>query len=289
MSDSSPYSVPKEPGRWRAIGLALVMHAALLAFLWIGIRWQNQTPEVIEAEVWSMQPKEAAPKPQPEPEIKPEPTPEPKPQPKPEPKPEVKETPMKKPDIALEQEKKRKAQEEKRREEEELKRAKLKEKQEKERLAKLEEEKRVEKKRAEEEKKKREQAAKDKKLADLAEQLRKEDLKRMMAGTGGSGNASKTQGIRGDANYAAKIRQRIRSNTAFIVPADLQGNPAVEYEVKLFPDGSLRGAPRKIKSSGIPAFDDAVLRAIDLSQPFPADKSGAVPSTFIVAHQPKDN
>jgi colicin import membrane protein len=50
----------------------------------------------------------------------------------------------------------------------------------------------------------------------------------------------------------------------------------------------LRGTPRKLRSSGIAAFDDAVLRAIELSQPFPPDKSGTVPSGFPVIHRPKD-
>ena len=84
MSDTTPYSVPKEPGRWRAISLAALVHAALLALLWFGIRWQSETPVAVEAEVWSPQPREAAPRPQPPP---------PKEEEKPEPKPIVKEIP----------------------------------------------------------------------------------------------------------------------------------------------------------------------------------------------------
>ena len=53
MSNALPYTVPQEPGRWASIALAVLMHALLLAFLWIGINWVNNKPETIEAEVWN--------------------------------------------------------------------------------------------------------------------------------------------------------------------------------------------------------------------------------------------
>src|SRR4051812_12393039 len=103
MADSTPYSVPQEPGRWRSIVLAVVMHAVLFAFLWVGIRWQSETPVAVEAEVWDMQAKEAAPKqampPEPQPEQQARPEPEPEPVNKLEPKPVVK-APLENPDIA---------------------------------------------------------------------------------------------------------------------------------------------------------------------------------------------
>lgn len=265
----TPYSIPEEPGRWRAITLAVIMHAALIAALWLGIRWQSQTPVAVEAEVWNMETREAAPRAAPLPEPKPEP--EVKPVLKVE-----KELPVQKPDIAIEHEKKRK-EKEARLEEERLAKEKA-EKAEKAKAAALA-------KKKEEARKKREQEAKD---AELAEKFREEEMKRLMGGTGGAGEAPKSQGLRGDPSYAAKIRQKIRSNTAFVVPGNLQGNPAVEYEVQLFPDGSLKGPPRKKKSSGLAGFDEAVLRAIDLSVPFPPDKSGKVPPSLIIIHQPKD-
>ena len=88
MNDASPYKIPKEPGRWRAFTLAALVHLALVAMLWIGVRWQNETPVAVEAEVWSPQAQQAAPKPQPEPEPEQPPPPPrvvetPKPQPAP--------------------------------------------------------------------------------------------------------------------------------------------------------------------------------------------------------------
>jgi colicin import membrane protein len=106
-------------------------------------------------------------------------------------------------------------------------------------------------------------------------------------GPGGSGDAPKSQGPRGDPSYNQKVGAKIRSNTVFNGAEDVEGNPSVEYAVDLLPDGTVRGM-RKLKTSGIPGFDEAVRRAIEKSQPFPADKSGTVPSGIILTHKPKD-
>jgi colicin import membrane protein len=301
MIDATPYTVPKEPGRWRAITLAALVHAALLAFLWIGVRWQNEMPATIEAEVWDPQVREAAPRPEPVTE------PEPKPEVKEPPKPKVVELEPKvdKPDIALEQEKKRKAREEQKRLEEEERLARQKQKAEEERLAKLKQkadEEKLAKLKKEEEKKQLEKAENAKKLAaekkrkqdeadeKMLSKMREENLQRMTAGvtgSGGSGDAPKSQGNRGDASYAQRVGAKIKSNINFNAPEDMAGNPAVEYEVNLLPDGSVGGMRMK-KSSGVPGFDEAVRRAIEKAQPYPKDKSGAVPSSFIGIHRLKD-
>ncbi|RJG06607.1 cell envelope integrity protein TolA [Noviherbaspirillum cavernae] len=315
MTDATPYTVPKEPGRWRAITLAALVHLALLVFLWIGIRWQNETPVTIEAEVWSPQVREAAP------------LPEPPTEPQPEPQPVIKETPpqvierpvekpeLKQPDIALEQEKKRKAELEKKRlEEQRLAELKEKKRLEEQRLAELKEKKRLEEERlaqlkqkqdAEDkrlEKEKSEKAALAKKAAEdkkrkqdeadakLLAKMRDEDMRRItggVTGTGGSGDAPKSQGGRGDGSYAQRVAAKIKSNITFNTPEGMDGNPAAEFEVNLLPDGSVAGI-RKRKSSGIPGFDEAVGRAIEKSQPYPKDKTGSVPSSFIGIHKPKD-
>lgn len=282
MTGASQYTVPKEPGLGRALTLAALVHAALLAFLWIGVQWQSNTPATIEAEVWDPQPREAAPLPEPQPP-KPVKTPEPEPVVKEPPKPKVVEPPpVIKPDIALEQEKKRKALEEKKRLED-LKLAKAKQEEEKRREAEKAEKEKAEKEKKDIAEKKRKQEEADKKM--LAK-MREEDMRRL-AGTGGSGDAPKAQGGRASAEYANRIGAKIKSNLTFIVPEGLQGNPPVEYEVRLLPDGSVAGM-RKIRSSGLPGFDDAVARAIEKSQPFPRDTNGSVPSSFIGTHKPKD-
>ncbi len=327
MTDTTPYSVPREPGRWRAISLAVVVHLALFAFLWIGVRWQNETPVGVEAEVWSPQNQEAAPRPEPPPAVEEKPVPAPQPEPKPVvqqiPKPPIVEPAQKNPDIALEQEKKRKAQEKREREEQEkqekqakLKQQKLEQKLEQERDEKLKqrqaENERIKKEKADalakqkaeaqaQKEKEAEKEAQAKKLAAdkkrkqdaqdaaAADQRRAEDMKRMLAqaGTGGTGTAATAQGSRADTGYTQKVGARIKSNTVFNVPEGLAGNPAVEFAVELLPDGSIR-ALNKVKSSGVPGFDEAVQRAIGKSAPFPPDKTGRVPAGFNVVHHPKD-
>ncbi|MFD2273254.1 energy transducer TonB [Undibacterium arcticum] len=119
-------------------------------------------------------------------------------------------------------------------------------------------------------------------------------MNRILAQAGGTGAATSTgtaaqsQGPRGDPSYAQRVSAKIKSNINFNAAEDLTGNPAVEYEVDLLPDGSVGGI-RKTKPSGIPGFDEAVRRAIEKkSQPYPKDKSGSVPRGFHGVHQLKD-
>jgi len=220
------------------------------------------------------------------------------------------------PDIALEKEKKRKQEKEeaerkkkeqlaeKKAREEEEKRKKLAEAQEKEKekkkLAELEkqkqadEQKRKEQAAAEEKKRLAEEQQRKQEEADAekrAKKRREEDLRRQMqlAGDGGSGDAEKSQGPRSDGGYARKVAGLIKSHT--ILPqTDIPGNPAAEFTVELLPDGSLRGEPKMIRSSGIAAFDQAVRRAIEKTAPFPPDPAtGKVPSSISISHRPKDS
>lgn len=314
MTDVNPYPIPEERGRWRALALAALVHLALLAFLWIGIRWQNRTPETVEAEVWNLKAQEAAPVPQATPVP---PTPQPKeppapPPPAPTPVPKVVTPPVEDPEIKIAREKKKReeqaralqaeqqrkqeiakkeaAKKEAERAQAEKERQKALQKQQEKKLA---EAKAAEEKRKEEQRKK--QLAEEKRKQAEAEQKalderRKQDLDRLRtqaAGTGGTGTAARSQGIRGDASYASRVGAKIKSNTVFNVPDNLSDNSAVEYSVDLLPDGSVRSITKR-KSSGIPGFDDAVARAIEKSQPYPPDRSGAVPSGFTVIHRPKD-
>ena len=357
MSNSSPYKVPKNPDRWRAIALAVLVHGALVALLWFGVSWQNDTPVAVQAEVWSPTTREAAPLPTPAPPVpQPEPVPqqrapEPTPQPVhaiPPPSPVI-ETP-KAPDIALEREKKRKellrkreldlaaereqalaqakvdqaedARQQKLEQRAEQKRAlqaeQLREQKREQQLEQqLEQQKNDKRLAAQQEaddkrqKQKREQqveAAAKKKADDLkklaADKQRKQDaaddtkaaaarddqMRRLNAaatGSGGNGDAAKSQGSRADASYIQKVGAKIKSNTIFNGADGLNSNPAVEFSVDLLPDGSIRGL-RKTRASGVPGFDEAVGRAIEKSAPFPPDKSGTAPSGFTVSHKPKD-
>lgn len=189
-----PYHVPPEPSRLPSFLLAVAVHAALLAFLWIGVSWTAKTPITVEAEVWDMSVQTAAaPELPPEPTAQPEPTPEPEPAPEPTPEPvrtppppPVVEEPAPKPapDIALQREKERKAEEakkkalaekrdaEKREREEKL--AEQKKKDDAERKQKEKEKELLAKKEADEKKKEAEKEA-DKKAAALAAAEKKKE------------------------------------------------------------------------------------------------------------------
>lgn len=268
MTGSGLHAIPKESKTKQSLILALFVHMALFAFLWIGISWQNEEGGSVEAEVWDIKVSEAAPRAEvpepvaeetgdvPEPPVKePEPT-------------EVKtET---KPDIALEEEKKRK---EEKKKEEEKRREEAKKKEE------------TKKKDAEEAKKKQLKKADQQK----ADAIMAEEAKRLAAksGTGGSGTSAYSTGsVRADGGYTRQVSAKIKSNTIFNVPDNLSDNPPVEYDVELLPDGSIKSI-KKRKSSGVPGFDEAVLRAIEKSAPYPQNNVGRVPSRFEISHKPK--
>jgi colicin import membrane protein len=302
-SVGSPYRVPPEPRRWSAIVLAVAVHALLLAFLWMGISWQNNQPVTVEAEVWDMKVQSAAPPPPPPPkEAEPEPEPEPAPAPKviepPAP-------PAPAPDIRLEQEKKRKEELRRKQEERELAQQKareetkareLAEKKAKEDAAKkadadrkaqeLADKKEAEKKAKADKAAKAKSEAADKAKADA---MRKQDLQRMMAqaGNGTSGTAEKSTAPRMDSGYLAAITGKIKGTTTYPGSTDVPGNPKASFRVEQLPTGEIISV-RKIKSSGVPAFDDAVEKGIIKSSPLPKKKDGTVERSLVVDFSMKD-
>lgn len=248
--------IPRNPdGIGRGLGLALLVHALLIVAIAFGVSWRSSNPAGIEAELWASVPQIAAPKP-----VEPEPTPQPK---KVEPPPAPKVEPVQKvPDaqIAIE---KAKREEEKRREE--AKREEL--------LRKKEE--LEQKKKEAAEKLRREQAE-----AQAAEKRREDQIARMaaLAGTGeptAAGTAARTAGP--SAGYAGRIKARILPNIVFTDSVD--GNPKATVEVRAAPDGTIIGR-RLVKGSGVKAYDEAVLRAIDKTEVLPRDTDGRVPASF---------
>ena len=288
--DSTPYRVPPEPSRWRALTLAVVVHAGLLFFLWAGVSWQSTPPVAVEAEVWDMKVQSAAPPPEPAPEPKVEPD-VPPPPPKPvERPPEVEPTP-KPPDIALEQARLR-AKELKEREEKKLAEKKIAD----QKLAdakarKLEEE--QEKKQELAEKQKQEKAEKlAQAKAEAAEKkkleaLRAAEMQRITGAIGTSGSAAKATAPRIDSGYIASITSKVKSNTTFLGSTDVPGNPRAVFKVDQLPTGDIISA-RKIKSSGVASFDDAVEKGIIKSSPLPKKKDGTVERTLEIGFSMKD-
>lgn len=247
--------------------LALVMHLLFFVLLVFGVNWQQkQTDSAVIVDLWNNlpplpQPKVELPpvakvKPPPEPP-KPEPRVGPKPAPKPEPKPEVK------PDIALkeklEKERKQKEQErieqERKRKELEKREAKKRE-EEKERLAAL-----------------KEKQAKEAEAKSLKEQ--EDAALRKLAQQQAAQLAAQAKMID---EYKSRIRDKIKR---FIVePPSLNPNAQVEFDIVILPGGEVLSAKLKRSSNSMPAYDNAVERAILRAQPLPLPPDPALIREF---------
>ncbi len=91
------------------------------------------------------------------------------------------------------------------------------------------------------------------------------------------------------ASYAERVRAKFKPNIQLSAEAvaQISGNPVAEVEVKAGFDGSI--TERKlIKSSGVKAWDDAVLRAIDKTETLPRDVDGRVPSLLVLSFRPRE-
>ena len=276
-ADRPEFAPPPPPGRVRALGLALLAHALLMAALTWGVNWRSSSTPAVEAELWSAVPQQAAP-----PLVE---TPAPEPTPAPAPPPPKVDPGPSAAEIALAREKERKLKEKLEQERREKER-------EKEKLA---QQKREQEKKLAEEKKKKELEAKNKdKLkeqqeAEKAKKLREEQLRRMagLAGASGApsstGTALKSSGP--SASYAGRIVARVRPNIVFT--EDIVGNPSAEVEVRCAPDGTIVGT-KLVKSSGSKAWDEAVLKALVKTEVLPRDTDGRVPSALIISFRPRD-
>ncbi len=234
--------------------LAVTVHLILLAVLVFGFRWQESEPVVLQADIWRDLPpvQSAPPPPAPQPVAKPAPAQPPKPAPKPKPAP-VQKPEVEKPDIAL-----RKAREEK------LKQEKLKE----------EKQKQIEKQKEEKQKELQKQQLQKQKLEKQMRQAQQEKvdaLNRMMQQRAAAEKSSLID------KYKAMIHNRIKRFV--VVPPDLKGNPEAEFTVVLLPDGEVLKATL-VKSSGYPAYDAAVERAILRASPLPLPPDASLFEAF---------
>ena len=295
--DRPEFAPPPEPALLRAFGLAVLAHALLIAALTHGLKWQRESQDTaVEAELWSALPRQAAPK-----EVPPPPPPAPTPAPTPAPPPPVVKAPpppeppaKSEADIALEREKQKRLQEQRRLAELEKQRAekaKLEaQKKREEELARRKQE--QQKQLAEAKRKEEERKAKAEKLAAAEErkrqQLREDNMRRMqaMAGTGGpssTGTAARSSGP--SASWAGKVQARVRPNIVF--SDNVPGNPQAIVEIRLGPGGLIVGKPRLVRSSGSPAWDEAVIRALERTESLPPDTDGRYPSPVEISFKPK--
>jgi colicin import membrane protein len=290
----------------RALVLAILAHAVLLAVLSMGVQWKREAvQQTFEAELWAAVPVEAAPPaplPVPE-EPKPvPPEPKPRPQPKPEPAPPPPDTAKAEADIALLKEKQKAKQLQEKKlalEKAELEKKKLAELEkkkladmEKQKLAKQEQDKKDKLDKLKKEQtdkaareKGEQQRKQDAKEAQLIEDQRKATIKRMagLAGAGGNGSAGSTgtamESKSISNSYAGRIRSYIKRFLTYTETPS--GNPTTEIEVRLASDGSILSR-RITKPSGTKSWDDAALNAIDKAEKLPLDENGRAPSPMTI-------
>ena len=235
-ADALPFR-RQDPSLGPSMGLSVVMHVVLICILFFGVRFQSSPPAQVMVELWDPPP---PPPPAPVVEVKPPPPP---PVVKPEPEPEVK-----KPDIALPEKPKPKPKPE-------VKKPEPKPAPPKRDLA--------------FEKQLREQALAEQKTLDdqrrkLDEQRKERELKDLIARQQATARDSALRAWTDD------ITLRVRSRIVFDVDR-VPGNPEAVFDVAILPSGDVVTI-RKIRSSGNPAYDDAVERAIRAADPLPLPK-----------------
>jgi colicin import membrane protein len=144
----------------------------------------------------------------------------------------------------------------------------------------------AEKKAAAEKAAKAKKAAEEKKAADKA---RAAEMSRITgaAGAGTTGTAAKATAPRKDSGYVAALTSKIKSNIAYSGSTDVPGNPRAVFKIEQLPTGEIISV-RKIKSSGLPAYDNSVENAINKSSPLPKKKDGTVEREIELIFEMKD-
>jgi colicin import membrane protein len=277
------------PGMRSGLALALIVHALLILAIAWSVRWKASEPEGVVAELWSAVPQAAAPRPTPPPEATSTPMVEPQPAPAPTVTRPAPAAPQVDAQIAIEKARREQA---RRDEAERLEAQKKADEKKKADVARREEARRAELER--ERQRAADEQAEKKKLAEQAKKdearqaaIREANLKRMMSQAGSSDDASATgtaaRSSGPSAGYAGRIKARIKPN--IVLTAPVQGNPSATVEVRVAPDGTIVGK-KLVTPSGVAAWDETVLRAIDKTEVLPKDVDGRVPPTITIAFRP---
>ena len=126
-----------------------------------------------------------------------------------------------------------------------------------------------------------------------SEQLRQEQIKRLKglgeASTGPTDKASTAKASAPSGTYLGRLRARVRPNITF-PDSQLQtvkGNPEAEVEVTCSATGEIL-SKKLIRSSGNPAWDAAVMNAIEKTGTLPRDENGNMPPKISFGFRPRD-
>ena len=233
MSTLAYFRARPDYGMGRAFMLAFAVHAVLLAVMFFGVRMQNRPGDTVTVELWEAPP----PPPPPAPVVEaPKPPPPKVEAPKPEPEPEVK-----KPEIV----EKAPPPKPKPKPKPEAKPAPPKDDIEK---ILMREQVAMESRKLDEERKRADEARRKADSERTARQLAANARDKALA------------------DYVNRIRGKVRQN--WILPQDVQGNPEAIFSVVQLPTGEVLSVKLR-KSSGNPALDAAIERAILKSSPLP--------------------
>ena len=247
----------------RAFTFSLIAHLGLLAFLMIGISWNNSTSSGVEVELWDSAPQVETP---PEPELKTE----------------VKEEAA---DIAIKKKKIEKEPPKKEVVKEKPKAAKPPPPKEKEKPKKEDPPKKAEAPKA--------QSPAETKANAAAEKARADQLARLRAAAGAEGGSGGTvgSGVGGGGNappgWTDKVIKKVKPLIVFN-PESINGNPAAVILVNLAPDGAILSTSIQ-SSSGNAGWDRAVLLALTRAESLPKDDNGKIPQREVkLTFKPKD-
>ncbi|QWD70663.1 cell envelope integrity protein TolA [Polynucleobacter sp. UB-Siik-W21] len=247
----------KEESTKRAFTFSLIAHLGLLAFLVIGISWNNSTPSGVEVELWDSAPQVVT---KPETELK---------------------TVMKEEaaDIAV---KKKEVE---------------KEPPKKEAVKEIPKVVKPPPPKKEEPPKKAEApkapSPAETKANAAAEKVRADQLARLRAAAGAEGGSGGKvgSGVGGGGSappgWTDKVIKKVKPLIVFN-PESVSGNPAAVIQVNLAPDGAILSTS-VLTSSGNPSWDRAVLLALSRAESLPKDDNGKIPQREVkLTFKPKD-
>lgn len=252
LNSSWQFHADREPGTKKAFTLSLAAHLLLLALLTMGISWKTSSPAGLEVELWDASVPTQTITPAPTIEVKQEAA-----------------------DITI-------------------KKTKVNPEPAKEVIKKIESkpEKKAEVKPPEKKVDSKEEAA-AKKAAAAAEKARADQLARLKAAAGAEGGSGGKvgDGVGAGGNaplgYADRVRKKIKPLIIFNAEA-VSGNPAVVVLLDLAPDGVILKRT-VVTASPDPAWDRAVLLAIERAESLPRDENGKIPMRQIkLTFKPKD-
>ena len=243
----------------RAFSFSLAAHLGLVAFLVIGISWNNSTPSGVEVELWDASQQVETPV-------------------VPELKTEMKEEAA---DIAI---KKKKV------EKEPPKKEVVKETPKPPKPTPPKEKEKEKPKKAEAPKA---TAPAETKANAAADKVRADQLARLRAAAGAEGGSggNSGSGVGGGGNappgWTDKVVKKVKPLIVFN-PESMSGNPAAVVKVNLAPDGAILSTDL-ITSSGNAGWDRAVLLALTRAESLPKDDNGKIPQREVkLTFKPKD-